>query len=597
MSPVDPPPVGWGETRRLIREDHARLAAIVRARFGADASIALHPGALNTAAFRVAHYLWRRGHRKTARLVSQAQFLLTGGEIHPEADIGPGLAIPHPTGAAILCKAGRNLTILSRAGTGMLPRPRDVGAGPGVPQLGDDCVLGPCNGVEGPWLIGDGVVLGTGVLVMQDVPSGTRLRAHRPGAPGEPPPRLPDRDDPIACPHASPSASWRDLVADMDAYLAQGRGRSGPAAAMARLSALLTNQVLAVALHRLAHFLQARGWCRLARAVALANRWVFRDAIHPASCVGGGWFLPHSPGVVFHAAAGSGLVMFAFTTVASDGNPWRDGPGRAPRLGRDVVLAANSCITGPATIGDDVRLAFSAHVHGDVGEGRLVVTAGCRPDVDDTVRPGASPCATSDDPVDPASDRAAIRADWERLATFEGAKGGAARLALRLSPAWVAVRLFRASRAAWVRGQVGRALALWKLNLAMTGADLRPTSRVGPGLLVPFPACVSLEGHAGRDLTMLAMSGIDADPVDLLRQGDAHLPRLGDGVTLGTHAGVVGAIRVGDGATLAPGARVTRDVPAGATCVHAPLRSQRRSRVSGVLSPEAMRPAPERAET
>jgi serine O-acetyltransferase len=49
-------------------------------------------------------------------------------------------------------------------------------------------------------------------------------------------------------------------------------------------------------------------------------------------------------------------------------------------------------------------------------------------------------------------------------------------------------------------------------------------------------------------------------------------PTLGDGVTVGANATLIGDITVGDGATVGAGAVVTEDVPPGATVVGNPAR-------------------------
>ena len=50
-------------------------------------------------------------------------------------------------------------------------------------------------------------------------------------------------------------------------------------------------------------------------------------------------------------------------------------------------------------------------------------------------------------------------------------------------------------------------------------------------------------------------------------------PRIGDGVTIGVGAIVIGDIVLGDGATVGAGAVVVHDVPAGATVVGVPART------------------------
>lgn len=600
MDNAEDPPLTWRQTRELFAADHARLRRALAAQFGTGPALAwLHPGAACVFLFRVAHHLWRRGHRKSARLVSQLGTLATGGDFHPASAFGPGLLVPHPTGVALMGGAGRNLAVMSRSGTGMLPKPRDVGAGMGLPFLGDDCTIGPCCGIEGPQRVGSRVRLLTGVALMQDVPDDHDVRAAHPGSPGPQPATPPPRTDPARpCPHASLRATLRDFVADLDAYEAQGRGRAD-AARRRRLSALLTTQALALGLYRASHCAHAKGWRRLALALAWLNRASSRATINPASCVSGGWYLPHPTGVLFNASAGKGLVLFAYSIAASPGAAFREPAGHGPALGDGVVVAAHSRILGAARVGDNVRTGFSGHVLQDVPDDRLVVTPGCRA----VLAPrGEAPAHVAPDPgearVPPPEDwHALLAADWERLVGHERPDGVLARLALRLSPAWTCVRLFRAAQKAFAAGYLRRAQLLWQVNMAWTGADMRPWSRVGPGLLVPYPACVSISAVAGRNLTVMAMAGLDPRPEDVeSARARSAIPTLGDDVTLEHHAGVVGPVRVGSGARLTAGARVWSDVADGAVLVHAPVRVQRRARNTGALSVEAIVTPPAAAD-
>jgi len=56
------------------------------------------------------------------------------------------------------------------------------------------------------------------------------------------------------------------------------------------------------------------------------------------------------------------------------------------------------------------------------------------------------------------------------------------------------------------------------------------------------------------------------------RAAEAGGPLIGNGVWIGAHARIFGAVRIGDRATIAPGAQVTRNVPGQALVVGAPGR-------------------------
>jgi serine acetyltransferase len=62
---------------------------------------------------------------------------------------------------------------------GEVGRYADIGAGPGVPWLGDDVTLGPHAGVLGPVRIGDRVCIPAGLALTQDVEDDAMIEAPR----------------------------------------------------------------------------------------------------------------------------------------------------------------------------------------------------------------------------------------------------------------------------------------------------------------------------------------------------------------------------------------------------------------------------------
>ncbi len=161
-----PPPLRWREVRRWIRGDRERLERLCGEKAGL-----LHPGFLCVVLYRVSHYFLRSGHRYLARLVWHLNTVITGADISPPSEIGEGLVIFSPAGIAFSGKAGRNLTLMGLAGAGSeLGRREDIGAGPGLPILGDDVVIEPNAGVMGPVRIGDRVRIGAITAVTRDIP-------------------------------------------------------------------------------------------------------------------------------------------------------------------------------------------------------------------------------------------------------------------------------------------------------------------------------------------------------------------------------------------------------------------------------------------
>ncbi|HUU22889.1 MAG TPA: serine acetyltransferase [Phycisphaerae bacterium] len=165
----------WSQTLSRLRADRRRLRALLAEQGGRrPVRLGLHPSFVCVLLYRISNHFSRAGHRYVARFFWHLNALLTGADISPPSDLGEGLVIVSPPGVTISTKAGRNLTVMPLAGIGSeLGRRRDIGAGPGLPVLGDDVQLGPLCGVLGPVRVGHRVRVGAGAVVLKDVPDDT----------------------------------------------------------------------------------------------------------------------------------------------------------------------------------------------------------------------------------------------------------------------------------------------------------------------------------------------------------------------------------------------------------------------------------------
>jgi serine O-acetyltransferase len=161
----------------MLREDHRRLLPYIAAfPENAPTHAYTHPSFLCVVLYRVSTYFFRRGHRHVARIFWHLNSALTGADISPPADLGPGLVILNPAGVSIMGKAGRNFTVMPCSGLGgELGRREDIGGGPGLSVVGDDVTLEPFSGVLGPFRIGDRVRVPSGIVVIQDLPDDCEL--------------------------------------------------------------------------------------------------------------------------------------------------------------------------------------------------------------------------------------------------------------------------------------------------------------------------------------------------------------------------------------------------------------------------------------
>ena len=127
----------------------------------------------------------------------------------------------------------------------------------------------------------------------------------------------------------------------------------------------------------------------------------------------------------------------------------------------------------------------------------------------------------------------------------------------------VAHRLWRAGwcTAARFTSHVGR---------FMTGIEIHPAARIGPGLFIDHGMGVVIgeTAEVGENVTLL--QGVTLGGTSLKRE--KRHPTLGDNVVVGAGAKVIGAFRIGDNSRIGAGSVVVREVPPNSVVVGVPGR-------------------------
>ncbi|MGH8961064.1 MAG: serine O-acetyltransferase [Jatrophihabitantaceae bacterium] len=143
---------------------------------------------------------------------------------------------------------------------------------------------------------------------------------------------------------------------------------------------------------------------------------------------------------------------------------------------------------------------------------------------------------------------------------------------LLVSPSVRAVVTFRIGHALAGRGLLAVALFLRGRSLGRSGAEIHPLATIGPALHLVHSSGVVI----GPDVVIGARARIHqgvtvGGPV---HRGAGHWAsaRIGDDVSLGAHAVVLGDLTIGDGAVVGANAVVTGDVAAGAHVAGVPAR-------------------------
>jgi serine O-acetyltransferase len=136
---------------------------------------------------------------------------------------------------------------------------------------------------------------------------------------------------------------------------------------------------------------------------------------------------------------------------------------------------------------------------------------------------------------------------------------------------------------------------LWNLGLHLparlgsalsrfwTGVEIHPAARLGPGLFIDhgMGVVVGETAEVGRDVTIF--HGVTLGGTSQAR-GKRH-PTIGDRVTIGSGAKVLGAITVGHDSRIGANAVVVKDVPANSVVVGVPGQVIARSRPRTADSP------------
>ncbi len=128
----------------------------------------LYPGVHALISYRFAHWLWNLGFYFVARALSQLSRWITGIEIHPAAKIGQRFFIDHGMGVVIgeTSEVGDNVFLYHGVTLGGLASKKAKRH----PTIADNVVIGAGAQVLGPITVGRNTKIGSGSVVLQDVP-------------------------------------------------------------------------------------------------------------------------------------------------------------------------------------------------------------------------------------------------------------------------------------------------------------------------------------------------------------------------------------------------------------------------------------------
>src|SRR3954468_15689052 len=138
---------------------------------------------------------------------------------------------------------------------------------------------------------------------------------------------------------------------------------------------------------------------------------------------------------------------------------------------------------------------------------------------------------------------------------------------------WPGVHALLAHRVAHVLHEAGVPLVprtMAYVSRALTGVEIHPAARIGEGLFIDHGMGVVIGETAEIGSNVMLYQGVTLGGTSRLHE--KRHPTLRDGVVVGAHAQLIGAIEVGEGARIGAGSVVVTNVPPYSTVVGVPGR-------------------------
>lgn len=163
--------------------------------------------------------------------------------------------------------------------------------------------------------------------------------------------------------------------------------------------------------------------------------------------------------------------------------------------------------------------------------------------------------------------------DWDRLCMLCDNMSRKRRIRHAFSPRFAPVVLIRVAQWLHIIGWTRSAKIPAIINFFAFGIEAPPRLNIGPGLVIMHTQGTVLGATTiGRDFTVYHQVTLGAKEMDF-----AYTPMLrpivGDGVTIGVGAKVLGGLTLGHGSMVGANAVVLEDVPPGHVAVGIPAKN------------------------
>lgn len=194
------------------------------------------------------------------------------------------------------------------------------------------------------------------------------------------------------------------MMNQLTAYLDSIKARDP--APRSRWEILLYPGVLALGMHRIAHWLFEAELYFVARFVNHLSRLLTAIDIHPGATIGRNLFIDHGFVVIGETAEiGDNVTIYQGATLGGT-NPTNGAGGkRHPTIGDGAIISLGAAILGPITVGPRARIGANAVVTKDVPEGAVMVGIPAKPmlvdakEIQKGFTPYGTPCSEKFDPA------------------------------------------------------------------------------------------------------------------------------------------------------------------------------------------------------